>query len=227
MANVLDMALDDVIKQKGGSTSDSRGRGRRNGYRGSRNSMDVESSGPRRSYGSRRFKRRARSLPYSRPPKGNPDAPWKHDLFQDEQSDFRGRRGGARSVGQAGSGKLLVSNLHYEIMEDELQGIFEEFGDIAKAFIKFDNSGRSTGEAVVIFENDSDARTALAEMNGANVNGQTITVTSSGQEVASGAGRLFKRSLGEVNASSGGSVRGRGPKTFKGRGTPHWDMTTR
>ena len=39
--------------------------------------------------GSRRFKRRARSLPYSRPPKGNPDAPWKHDLFQDEQSDFR------------------------------------------------------------------------------------------------------------------------------------------
>ena len=31
-------------------------------------------------------------------------------------------------------------------------------------------------EAVVIFENDSDARTALAEMNGANVNGQVYSL---------------------------------------------------
>ncbi|KAI9812319.1 MAG: hypothetical protein M1827_004768 [Pycnora praestabilis] len=73
--------------------------------------------------------------------------------------------------------KLRVDNLHYDLNEEDLEGLFSRIGPVTTISIRYDRAGRSDGTAYVTYESLSDARMAIREYDGANANGQPIRLT--------------------------------------------------
>ncbi len=72
---------------------------------------------------------------------------------------------------------IYLGNLPYNIKEDEILEIFEEYGEVSSAKIVTDKfSGRSKGFGFVEMANDEDAKRAIEELNGAEIKGRNITV---------------------------------------------------
>jgi THO complex subunit 4 len=74
--------------------------------------------------------------------------------------------------------KLAVSNLHYEITPKDLSSIFGQIGTLtAEPHIKYDNSGRSTGNAIITFETAAEATRAKNQFDGILAKGQPMSVS--------------------------------------------------
>ncbi len=72
---------------------------------------------------------------------------------------------------------IYVGNLPYSVGEDDLQGIFGEFGEIESVKIIADKySGRSKGFGFVVMDNDEEAKAAIENLNGKTVDNREITV---------------------------------------------------
>lgn len=72
---------------------------------------------------------------------------------------------------------IYVGNLPYSVGEDDLQGIFAEFGEIESVKIIADKySGRSKGFGFVVMDNDDEAKAAIENLNGKTVDNREITV---------------------------------------------------
>ncbi|KZT53105.1 hypothetical protein CALCODRAFT_62553 [Calocera cornea HHB12733] len=136
--------------------------------------MDVPaiSRGPRR-------QTRSRGLPYARPA---PRAP--------------------AASASTGSTRLLVSNLHYEVTEQDLR-LFSSAGALAKSpSIVFDRSGRSTGVAHITFTRHQDALRAKQRFEGQPAKGQNISIRFEAAlsvptgPAASGAGKSLLARIG-------------------------------
>jgi len=69
-----------------------------------------------------------------------------------------------------------VSNLHYSIGNEELNELFAQVGTVASCKVLWDKEGRSTGEAIVTYENEQDADKAIQEYNEAELDGQVLSV---------------------------------------------------
>ncbi|EST06389.1 RNA recognition motif domain protein [Kalmanozyma brasiliensis GHG001] len=143
-------------------------------------------SGPRRSGAG------SRNSPYNRSSRSSAAdsaGSWQHDRYQDNDGQRRGpRNGSSRSpmffpqdkseVNEVKpTGKLTIENLHYDVSERELKDLFGSIGPVAKAYIKYDRSDRSTGVAVVIYDNPNHALQAKNEFDGAKAKGQVISIT--------------------------------------------------
>lgn len=75
---------------------------------------------------------------------------------------------------------IFVGSLPFTLEESELQEFFEEYGEVTSAKIISDKfSGRSKGFGFVEMPNDEEAKKAIEELNGAEVNGRTIVVNES------------------------------------------------
>ncbi|KKS22385.1 MAG: RNA-binding protein [candidate division WWE3 bacterium GW2011_GWA1_41_8] len=73
--------------------------------------------------------------------------------------------------------KLYVGNLPYSYTETNLREMFAAFGNILSANVISDrSSGRSKGFGFVELEDDSAAQTAIAELNGTEIEGRKIVV---------------------------------------------------
>lgn len=73
--------------------------------------------------------------------------------------------------------KLFVGGLNYDTTQDGLQQAFSQFGAVSSATIIIDKmSGRSKGFGFVEFDDDAAADAAVAAMNGAELEGRTLTV---------------------------------------------------
>lgn len=71
--------------------------------------------------------------------------------------------------------KLYVGNLTYATTEDDLRKMFEEHGEIEEVNL-ITEGGRSKGFAFVTFKDASSATSAVAALDGKDVEGRPLTV---------------------------------------------------
>ena len=63
---------------------------------------------------------------------------------------------------------IYVGNLSYEVNENDLMEVFEEYGSVSSSKVITDkHSGRSKGFGFVTMENTDEANKAIKELNGA------------------------------------------------------------
>lgn len=73
--------------------------------------------------------------------------------------------------------KLFVANLPWSVNNEGLKDMFSKFGEVMEAEVISDRtSGRSKGFGFVTFQNEEDAKKAIEEMNGKEVEGRKIVV---------------------------------------------------
>jgi len=72
---------------------------------------------------------------------------------------------------------IYVGNLSYDTGDAELKEAFARYGQVDEARVVQDKyTGRSRGFGFVEMADDSEARTAIAELNGSTLQDRTITV---------------------------------------------------
>lgn len=75
------------------------------------------------------------------------------------------------------SNKLFVGGLSWGTDDHGLEQAFASFGEITEAKVITDrDTGRSRGFGFVTFVNAEDARRAIEDMNGAELDGRTLNV---------------------------------------------------
>ncbi|MGH9662196.1 MAG: RNA recognition motif domain-containing protein [Bryobacteraceae bacterium] len=107
--------------------------------------------------------------------------------------------------------KIFVGNLSYQTTQDDLQAAFSQYGGVERVNIVTDrDSGQPRGFAFVEMTEKREAETAIAQLNGADLNGRAMNVSEARPKPAGG-GSGF-------GGGRGGSGRGRGPGGGGGRG---------
>ena len=72
---------------------------------------------------------------------------------------------------------IYVGNLSYGVDDDQLREVFEAFGEVTSAKVISDKfSGRSKGFGFVEMSNDSEAQTAIDQLDGAEIDGRQVKV---------------------------------------------------
>ncbi len=72
---------------------------------------------------------------------------------------------------------IYVGNLPYNVTEDELRGMFDQYGEVSKVNIITDKfTGKAKGFGFVEMPNDADAESAIKALNETAVNGRNIKV---------------------------------------------------
>jgi len=98
---------------------------------------------------------------------------------------------------------IYVGNLPYNVVEEDLKEIFEEYGEVSSVKIISDKlTGRSKGFGFVEMDDDQEANKAIEELNNAELSGRNIKVNESRPR---------------SNDSRGGGNRGRGGYNRGGR----------
>ncbi len=73
---------------------------------------------------------------------------------------------------------MYIGNLSYDISEEELQKLFEEYGEVTTVkIIKDKETGRAKGFGFVEMPEKEQANRALSELNGREVLGRNIKVS--------------------------------------------------
>ncbi len=105
--------------------------------------------------------------------------------------------------------RLYVGGLPYQTTEQELVELFQQTGSVVQATIIIDRStGRSKGFGFVEMENDQEAQSAMARLNGSMLGNRTITVNEA-QERPAGGNRGGNRGGYQDRRHSSGGYRDR------------------
>ena len=73
---------------------------------------------------------------------------------------------------------IYVSNLSFNVQDEDLRGFFTPFGEVTSAKVINDReTGRSRGFGFVEMSDDAAAKTAISQLDGGSVDGRTIRVT--------------------------------------------------
>ena len=85
--------------------------------------------------------------------------------------------------------KLYVGNLPYTMDEGDLRDLFTPYGTPSSVAVIMDRgTGRSKGFGFVEFENDTEAKAAIAALNGRDFNGRALTVSEARPRAEGGGG---------------------------------------
>ncbi len=85
--------------------------------------------------------------------------------------------------------KLFVGSLAWATDSTGLQAAFSRFGEIEEAIVISDReTGRSRGFGFVTFVDESSTQQAVAEMNGAELDGRPIVVNEAREQSPRGGG---------------------------------------
>jgi RNA recognition motif-containing protein len=72
---------------------------------------------------------------------------------------------------------IYVSNLSFAVVDEDLRSYFAEYGEVTSAKVIMDKyTNRSKGFGFVEMTDDAAAEKAIAELNGATVDGRAIKV---------------------------------------------------
>jgi RNA recognition motif-containing protein len=90
---------------------------------------------------------------------------------------------------------IYVSNLSFNVTDEDLQEYFAEYGEVSSAKVITDKfTNKSRGFAFVEMPDDEAAKKAIAELDGASVDGRTIGVSvARPKEERSNKGGSFQR----------------------------------
>jgi len=107
---------------------------------------------------------------------------------------------------------IYVSNLSFNVEDDDLRGFFEEYGEVTSAKVITDKmTQRSRGFGFVEMTDSTAAQKAISELDGASVQGRNIRVTVAkpkeerSTNSGGGYGNNNKRSSYSGNNNGGGS----------------------
>ncbi|MFP4417568.1 MAG: RNA recognition motif domain-containing protein [Chitinivibrionales bacterium] len=72
---------------------------------------------------------------------------------------------------------IYVGNLSYDVQQNDLQTLFEQYGEVASASVITDrDTGRSKGFGFVEMPQSAQAQKAVGEINGQSLQGRNVTV---------------------------------------------------
>jgi RNA recognition motif-containing protein len=109
---------------------------------------------------------------------------------------------------------IYVANVPFKASEQELKGLFEEFGEVSSAKIIMDKeTQRSRGFAFVDMPDDSSAKQAISKLNGADFLGKQLVVNEARPKTDAprgGGGGYRSGGGGGYNRGGGGGGYNRG-----------------
>jgi RNA recognition motif-containing protein len=108
--------------------------------------------------------------------------------------------------------RLYVGNLNYSVTSEDLQELFEQFGNVTSALVLSDReTGRSRGFGFVEMDNDAEADTAIESLDGNEHEGRRLTVNEARPRTPGGGGpRGGRGGFGGGGGGYGGGGYGRG-----------------
>jgi len=244
----LDMALDDIIKQKKVANRGRGGKRGRGAARGASRGGAFKSTARGRGAARGTFRGATRGT-FRGATRGTFRGATRGASQTRGRGGFRGtvaRGGFAAAKTQGGSRKLIITNLEFGVNDNDIKELFQEFGNMRSSAIHYDSTGRSLGTAHVIFSESASAVKACRQYNGVHLDGRPMKITIDGQNPAAqavsaagqrgafrgttrGGGRPVKRLSGTPTALKGtgakrgvargrGQTRGRGGRGRGGRG---------
>ena len=117
---------------------------------------------------------------------------------------------------------IYVGNLSWQMTDEDLRTLFEQYGSVTSAKIVTDkfNNNRSKGFGFVEMTNDSEGQAAIDGLNGTEISGRSIVVNESQpkQGGAGGGGGFKKKSFGGGGGGSRGGYGGGGGGSRGGYG---------
>jgi len=103
--------------------------------------------------------------------------------------------------------RLYVGNLSFHATPDSVRAAFAAFGEVSDVHIASDReTGKSRGFAFVTMGTDAEAQKAIAEMNGAMLDGRPLRVNEAQERQGGGGGG----GRGGGGGGGGGGYRGGG-----------------
>ncbi len=85
--------------------------------------------------------------------------------------------------------RLYVGNLSYNVDSDQLQELFEQYGQVRSAQVLSDReTGRSRGFGFVEMDDDADADAAITSLDGQDFGGRRLTVNEARPRSEGGGG---------------------------------------
>lgn len=116
---------------------------------------------------------------------------------------------------------IFIANLSFRVENDDLNKLFEEYGEVASAKVITDKfSGRSRGFGFVEMNDETQANKAIEELNGVELDGKVIAVSTARprEERPAGERRSFGGDRGGERRSFGGDRGGdRGGNSYGDR----------
>ncbi|KAF9289371.1 hypothetical protein BGZ68_009485 [Mortierella alpina] len=128
------------------------------------------------------------------------------------KSLLKAEGGEEEKVGK-GSAKLFIGGLSWNTTDVSLRQGFEEFGQVEDAVVVKDReTGRSRGFGFVTFSNDTEAQSAIDNLNEREFDGRTIKVDRASERAPGGArgGRGGYNSAPRYNNQQQGGYGGNG-----------------
>lgn len=100
---------------------------------------------------------------------------------------------------------MYVSNLSFNIQEDDLRDLFAPYGEVSSVKVITDReTGRSRGFAFVEMSDDAAAQKAMGELNETSVDNRNIRVTEAKpREERSSGGGYGNNGYGQRNGGGG------------------------
>lgn len=85
--------------------------------------------------------------------------------------------------------KIYVGNMSFNTSEDSLRELFSQHGEVREVAVVMDReTGRPRGFGFVTMENASEAQAAMTALNGAELDGRTLTVNEAKPKAPSSGG---------------------------------------
>jgi RNA recognition motif-containing protein len=115
--------------------------------------------------------------------------------------------------------RLYVGNLAYSVTSEDLQELFEQYGQVRSAQVLSDReTGRSRGFGFVEMDNDADADAAIENLDGNDHQGRRLTVNEAKPRTPGGGGSGYGGGRGGYGGSGGGGSYGAGGGGYGGGG---------